>query len=118
MKPKQWLSLFFSLLLTVTLLPSYIKAEEITQPTIAAEAAILMDANTKTILYEKNAHETHYPASITKLMTALLAIENLSPQEQITFSRNAVYSIEPGSSHIGIKDGEILTVDQALHGLL
>ena len=70
MKPKQWLSLFFSLLLTVTLLPSYIKAEEITQPTFAAEAAILRDANTKTILYEKNAHETHYPASITKLMTA------------------------------------------------
>ncbi|MBP3888796.1 MAG: D-alanyl-D-alanine carboxypeptidase [Cellulosilyticum sp.] len=117
MKQKRWFTLFLSLILVLSINPSIIKAE-VAEPTIAAEAAILMDADTKTVLYAKNANEAYYPASITKLMTALLAIENLSPEDTITFSRDAVYSIEPGSSHIGIKEDEILTVDQALHGLL
>ncbi len=117
MKEKQWFTLLLSLLLVFCFTPITTKAET-TQPTIAAEVAILMDADTKTVLYAKNADQTCYPASITKLMTALLAIENLSPDQSITFSRDAIYSIEPGSSHIGIKEGEILTVDQALHGLL
>lgn len=85
---------------------------------LTAEAAILIDATTQTILYEKNAYTKEYPASITKLMTALLAIENLNRADVITFSDTAVNSIEFGSSHIGIKSGEQLTVDEALHGLL
>ena len=127
MKKNQWLSLLLSLLIVLCFSPLSIHAEalqpetmddtELVPPTVTAQAAILMDADTKTILYEKNAYEKHYPASITKLMTALLAIENLQPNDQITFSKEAI-SIEPGSSHIGIKVDEILTVDQALHGLL
>lgn len=117
MKFKQCLTIFFSFLLIFTLLPNPAKAE-VTTPSIAAESAILMDANTKTVLYEKNAYDKNYPASITKLMTALLAIENLAPDQKITFSKNAIFSIEPGSSHIGIQPDEILTVDQALHGLM
>ncbi|OON97161.1 MAG: hypothetical protein ATN36_04090 [Epulopiscium sp. Nele67-Bin005] len=89
-----------------------------TKPSIQAEAAILIDAKTGTILYEKNAYKQYYPASITKLMTALLAIENLSPNDIITFSQEAVFSIEYNSSHIGMDIGEQITVDQALHGLL
>lgn len=116
-KQKQWFTLFLSLILMLSLTPITLKAET-AYPNIAAEAAILMDANTKTVLYAKNADQIYYPASITKLMTALLTIENLSPDEQITFSKDAVYSIEAGSSHIGINEGEILTVNQALHGLL
>jgi len=91
---------------------------EIVEPNIVAESAILIDANTKTVLYEKNGYDKHYPASITKLMTALLAIENLSPDDTINFSKEAIFGIEPGSSHIGIDVDEQLTVDQALHGLL
>ena len=87
-------------------------------PYIHAESAILIDAKNKTILYEKNAHEKCYPASITKLMTALLTIENILPTDVITLSQEAVYSIEPGSSHIGLDIGEQITVDQALHALL
>ena len=85
---------------------------------LSAEAAILIDADTKTILYEKNAYTKEYPASITKLMTALLSIENLNPTDILTFSETAVNSIEFGSSHIGIKAGEQLSVNDALHGLL
>lgn len=115
MNKKRWTSLFISILLIFSFLP--IKAE-VTPPNIAAEVAILIDANTKTVLYEKNGYEKHYPASITKLMTALLTIENLSPNDTITFSKDAIFGIEAGSSHIGIDVDEQLTVDQALHGLL
>lgn len=98
-------------------------AQEVTttkeeQPTIAAESAILIDANSKAILYEKNGYSKQYPASITKLMTALLAIENLNPNDTITFSTEAIFGIERGSSHIGLDVGEQITVDEALHGLL
>lgn len=89
-----------------------------TMPSIESQAAILIDAKTGNILFEKNATEKHYPASITKLMTALLAIENLKPSDVISFSQEAIYGIELGSSHIGMQIGEQITVDQALHGLL
>lgn len=115
MNKNQWTSLFISMVLIFSFSP--LKAE-VTAPNIAAESAILIDADTKTVLYEKNGYDKHYPASITKLMTALLAIENLSPNDIITFSQEAIFGIEPGSSHIGINVGEQLTVDQALHGLL
>lgn len=87
-------------------------------PSLTAEGAILIDGNTGQILYEKNAHRSLPPASVTKLMTALLTIENLSPDDTITFTRNAVMSIESGSSHIGMREGETITVNDALHGLL
>ena len=87
-------------------------------PIIHAESAILIDAKNKSILYEKKANDKYYPASITKIMTALLAIENLLPTDVITFSQDAVYSIERGSSHIGLNVDEQITVDQALHALL
>lgn len=90
----------------------------VTPPTLVAEASILIDGDTGQILYEMNAHRTLPPASITKLMTALLTIEALEPDETITFSRNAVMSIERGSSHIGMREGETITVNDALHGLL
>lgn len=89
-----------------------------TAPTIGAESAILMDAKTGEVLFEKNSSLKQYPASITKLMTTLLTIENLKPSDVISFSEEAIYSIEPGSSSIGMRVGEQMTVDQALHGLL
>ncbi len=88
------------------------------RPSVISEGAVLMDADTGQILYSKNANRTLAPASITKLMTALLTLEHLSPEDTITFSRNAVMSIESGSSHIGLREGETITVEDALHGLL
>lgn len=87
-------------------------------PNVYAEAAIVMEASTGLILYEKNMHETYYPASITKVLSALLVIENSSPGEVVTFSRDAVFNIERNSSHIGIDVGEELTVQQCLYGIL
>lgn len=85
---------------------------------VTAEAAILMDAASGDILYEKNADQKMYPASITKLMTILLALENGNLTDEITFSHEAVYSIEPGSAHIAIQEGETLTLEQALRAII
>lgn len=86
--------------------------------TLTAESAILMDATTGKILYEKNSRTKQYPASITKLMTILLALEHGSLEDEITFSHDAVFSIEPGSAHIAIQEGEILTLEQVLYGIV
>lgn len=87
-------------------------------PMIGAEAAILMEADTGTILYAKNIHEELYPASTTKLMTGLLALENSSMDEIVTFSYDSIHNIESSSSRIGIDVGEQLTMEQCLYGLL
>lgn len=87
-------------------------------PAVGAQSAILMDAQTGTILYAKGIDEKHYPASTTKIMTCLLAIENSDLDEVVTFSHEAVFSIEPGSSNIGMDEGEAITMNQALHGIL
>ena len=87
-------------------------------PINGAESAILMDVDTGVILYEKNIHEQLYPASTTKLLTALLVIENTSMDEIVTFSRDAVWNIDRGSSHLAIDVGEKITVKDCLYGLL
>lgn len=88
------------------------------QPKVAAGSAIVMEASTGLILYSKNIHKANYPASTTKLMTTLLALENCSLNEIVSFSHEAVFGIERGSSHIGIKVGEELTMEQSLYGIM
>ena len=87
-------------------------------PVLGAESAILMDFNTGSILYSKNIHEELYPASTTKMMTALLTIENTSMDEVVTFSHDAIFNVDSDSSRIGIDVGEQLTVEQCLYGLM
>lgn len=87
-------------------------------PAIGAEAAILMEVGTGAILYAKNIDEKLYPASTTKLMTSLLALENCRMDEIVTFSHNAVFSIERGSSNIGIDEGEAMPLEECLYGIL
>ncbi len=87
-------------------------------PANGTESAILMEVDTGTILYSKNINEPLYPASTTKLMTALLVVENCSMDEVVTFSDAAIDNTEWGSSRIGIMKGEQLTVEQCLYGLL
>lgn len=85
---------------------------------IVADSAILIDAKTGEILYEKNCRIQQYPASITKLMTVLLALENGNLSDTITFSEAAVYGIERNSNHIAIDVGEQLTMEQALYAIM
>lgn len=87
-------------------------------PVIGAEGAILLEANTGVVLYAKNIHEKLYPASTTKLMTCLLAIENSSLNEIVTFSHDAIFNLEKGSSNIGIDEGESMPLEECLYGIL
>ncbi|MGN0297842.1 MAG: D-alanyl-D-alanine carboxypeptidase family protein [Lachnospiraceae bacterium] len=87
-------------------------------PQISSEAAILVELNTGVILYAKNATKLMYPASTTKLMTALLTLENCDLDDIHTFTASEVNTIPSGSSHIGMRPNESLTVRDCLYGLL
>lgn len=88
-------------------------------PVVGAQGAILIEAETGTVLYAKNIHEKLYPASTTKILTSLVAFENCSDlSEMVEFSQNAVFSIEKGSSNMGMDPGQSITMEQCLHGIL
>ena len=89
-----------------------------TGPQLSAEGAVLIDAETGAVLYEKNATERLYPASTTKLMTALLALENSALGEIVTVSHNAVYDIDVDSSRIWVDEGEELSMEDSLYALM
>ena len=88
-------------------------------PDVSAGSCILIDADTGSILYEKNAYEKCYPASTTKILTGLLTIENCSMSDIVTFSKEAVESVNiTEDANLGTKEGEQYTVEQALYGML
>lgn len=89
-----------------------------TGPIVSAKAAILMEAETGTILYAKNIHSQEYPASTTKILTSLIAIENCKMDDMVTFSWDAVHDIDPGSNHIAIDVGEQLSIEDCLKAIL
>ena len=86
-------------------------------PAIESAAAVVMDLDTGTILYSKNATATMYPASTTKIMTTLLLIENCDLDDTITYS-GIVYDLEEGSSHLGIMPGEEMNLRDAAYGIM
>lgn len=89
------------------------------EPYIDSPSAMVIEVNTGTVLYEKNSHEQNYPASITKVMTTLLAIENCSMDETVVFSYDAVYGGNEGdTSHIARNMDEELTVEQCLYAVM
>ena len=91
----------------------------IAPPRYTSAAVVVMDADTGIILYGSDHHTQHYPASITKIMTALIVLEHVQNlEERVQFSNNAVFSIPRNSSHIAMDVGETLTVYQALYGLM
>ncbi len=121
MKLHRFAALFFALVLT--LMTAVTPACAVEDIDIDATAVLLLDGESETVLYEKNAHERRYPASITKVMTALLVVEaidrgELKLEQRITASANAVSSLPPDASTAGIDPGETLTVEQLLYCLL
>ena len=86
-------------------------------PTITAESALLIDQESGTILYEKNAKEKIYPASVTKIITALVVMDYLQPDEIITVGTE-INEVTLDSSKAGHALNEKLTVENALRGLL
>ena len=87
-------------------------------PDISAGGAVLMDAKTGAVLYAKNEDTAFYPASITKILTALVCCERLDMADQLVMSEAAAYGIEAGSSSIYADTGERFTVEQAMMALM
>ena len=87
-------------------------------PETLSPGVILMEESTGTILYEKNSDEAHYPASITKIMTSLLTLENSSPSDVVTFTEAEAHGIETGSSSMYCVPGEKFTIEQVLYGIM
>lgn len=85
--------------------------------TINSKAAVAMDADSSVILYNKDMNKKVYPASTTKILTAILAIENLDLNKSVVVSKTAI-SIPWDSSSVYLKEGEIITINDLLYCLL
>ena len=84
---------------------------------VTSEAAALFDEDGREVLYSKDAFERLYPASTTKIMTALVALEYGNLSDQVTVTEDAVIT-ESGASLCGIEPGDVLTLEQLLYGLM
>ena len=87
-------------------------------PQIYSESGIVMDMDSGAILYAKKIDDKHYPASITKVMTALVALQNYEMDETVSFTWDDVGFLEYGDAHIGIKPEEEVGMEDCMYGML
>lgn len=95
-----------------------VEKQEVAKPEIAAEGAVLLNTATGEVLFRKNADQQFFPASITKVMTSLIVLEHCDLNEVVTFSKAATTNLESGAVALGVSEGDQLTVEQCLYGLL
>lgn len=89
-----------------------------TEPNINAGAALSVELSTGKIIYEKNAHKKMYPASTTKVMTALLVLENCELADIATVSYSALSAVPSGYAVANLQVGEKITIEDLLYALL
>ena len=115
---KSGLSFFLIFFILVSSIPTFSEAaltDDYTPTDLVAEGAILMNASTGQVLFEKNSQTPLYPASTTKILTAIICLEDLNLDDVVTVGNEAPYV---GGSHIALDVGEQLTVEQLLYALL
>ena len=131
MKSKRFLSVFLLLVLVLGLWTVPFASADGTDgtptlpedPDIQAKAALLIDANTGAVVYAKNEHQELYPASLTKIMTALLTLEaveegRLSLDQELTATESALSGLSADGSSANIKVGEIMSVENLLYCMM
>lgn len=99
----------------IALLTPCVKAKE---PEITATSGMVIDCIDGKILYSKNADEKLYPASLTKVLTAILVVEKCGLQDNVTINQSAIDKVESGYLTANLKAGEVFTVEQLLNLLL
>ena len=119
MKKKKILLFFLALCLTVSPLLA-LPAWALTDPPVESRAAIVMDRNSGEVFFSQNPDERVYPASTTKVMTVLLAVEaveagNAALTDEVTAGAGMSFDLEPDGSSAGIVEGETLTLEQLLY---
>ena len=87
-------------------------------PETISETAVLLDADTGAVLYDKGKDEIRYPASITKIMAVLVAVENSSLDEQVTFTETGIRDVTPDSGNIGMQLGEVMSMEDCLQAMI
>lgn len=107
-----WLILSILLISTMIPIPSFAQTAA---PAVSADSAILIDAATGEVLFEKQIEKQKYPASTTKVMTALLTLENLDLDQIVTIDAETPFT---NGSRIYLLEGEQVTVEQLLYALL
>lgn len=115
--------LIATLLIIINLIPLSIYStttakQSLPLPTIDSQTAVVIDADTKQVIYEKNKNKRAFPASTTKILTALVALENKPLDSVLTMSKEAVFSIPRSTSHIALDTDEQLTLEQALYATM
>ena len=103
-------------LLFLVILPCFVRAEEMEEPgTLYARSAVLMDADSGRILFDKNGEEKLANASTTKILTCILALEKGEPEQEVVFSEEAVKQPEV---HLGAAEGENFHLGDLLYSLM
>lgn len=129
MKTKRFLSVFLVLLLLAAMALPMAQAVEpaempkVEDPQIRAKAALLVDLNTGLPVYAKDEHQELYPASLTKMMTALLVLDaidsgKLKLDQMVTATATALEGLAADGSSAGIKAGETMSVENLLYCML
>ncbi|WP_294147164.1 D-alanyl-D-alanine carboxypeptidase family protein [uncultured Selenomonas sp.] len=90
-------------------------ASDTAEPVIAAESAIVVEASTGRVVYEKNADMQGSPASMTKMMTCLLALDELGRHQDVMISKNAA---ETEDVPLGLAAGDVFSADELLRGMM
>jgi len=117
MKKLIYIFMMITLISTVGL-PAIASASDQSAPVMNSKASILIDGKTGQVIYEQNPDLRLYPASTTKIITAILAIENGKMDQQMTASRAAVNEIGLNGSNVGIVADETLLMEDLLNALL
>lgn len=105
----------FSAIQTASDYGSVIEPSQSSGLSLTGDGIILMDAASGAVLYSKNADTKYYPASITKIMTALVALEKGSLSDSVICNAETLYAIEQNSSRIGLEAGEVISLEDALY---
>jgi len=95
-----------------------LRANALSPGDLTAEAAVLIDADTGQVLFEKNMSRRMYPASTTKIMTGLLAMEQLQDDDVLTISQQVVNDVPRNTSHIALTSGEQISVKNAMYAMM
>lgn len=121
---------YISILLTLTMIFSvFIHNSEVNvyadgeqnwpaYPDIYAETGVLIEASTGAVLYDKDCHKKMYPASITKILTTLIALENGNLSDMVEYYHYDIYSLESGAAHIARQEGELLSLKDSLYAVM
>ncbi|WP_347549894.1 D-alanyl-D-alanine carboxypeptidase family protein [Pseudalkalibacillus hwajinpoensis] len=111
-RKQKWLLLTATYLIAAALSPILVSAEG---PDIQSESAVLMDGKTGQILYDKNGNQEMYPASITKIVTALMAVESGKLNESATVSQNAR---DVDGTRVYLEEGETVVLEKLVKGMM